>query len=74
VRRSCDAKEEWKKILTVATVVARNKNELQWRLWCSLAEFAFDEGTGSSGRFCVGTFERNLASIDNMFSYLISFM
>jgi hypothetical protein len=64
VRRSCDA-DKLKLVLAVATLVARNSNEAMvayvvgsdeayvWRQ-CSLE---------SDGRFCVGAFGWNLASV-----------
>jgi hypothetical protein len=40
-----------------------------------LAESAFDGSLGSGGRFCVGAFARNLASVAvKMFSHLIYFV
>jgi hypothetical protein len=51
----------------VATLVARNANE-------ALVGSAFGGGLESGGRFCVGAFGRNLASVAvKMFSYLVHF-
>jgi hypothetical protein len=36
---------------------------MQTRLWWGLAESTFGESLESGGRFCVGAFGRNLASI-----------
>jgi hypothetical protein len=48
------------------------QTRLWWYLWWSLAEFAFDGSLESGGRFCVGAFGRNLASVAvKMFAHLI---
>jgi hypothetical protein len=52
---------------------------MQTGLWQSLrwglAESAFGESLESGGRFCVGAFDRNLASVAlKMFSHLIYFI
>jgi hypothetical protein len=45
------------------------------RLWWSLAESAFGGSLDSGGRFCVGAFGRNTASVAvKMFSQLIYFI
>jgi hypothetical protein len=36
---------------------------LIWDLWLGLAEYAFSGSLESGGRFCVGEFGRNLASV-----------
>jgi hypothetical protein len=36
---------------------------LWWRLWWGLAESAFSGSLESGGRFCVGAFGRNMASV-----------
>jgi hypothetical protein len=55
------------------------KQELQamlwWCLWWGLAESAFGGSLESGGRFCVGAFGRNLASVAvKMFSHSIYFI
>jgi hypothetical protein len=51
------------------------QTRLWWRLWRGLAESAFGGSLGSGGRFCVGAFGRNLASVAvKMFSHLIQFI
>jgi hypothetical protein len=51
------------------------QTRIWWRLWWSLAESAFGEILESGGRFCVGAFGRNLASVAvKMFSHLIYFI
>jgi hypothetical protein len=46
-----------------------------WRLWWCQAESAFSGSLESGGRFCVGAFGRNPASIAvKMFSHLIYFI
>jgi hypothetical protein len=46
-----------------------------WCLWWGLAESAFGGSLESGGRFCVGAFGRNLASVAlKMFLYLIQFI
>jgi hypothetical protein len=48
---------------------------LWWRLWRGLAEAAFSGSLEKGGRFCVGAFGRNLASVTmKMFSHLIYFI
>jgi hypothetical protein len=48
---------------------------MQTRLWWGLAESAFGESLESGGRFCVGAFSRNLASVAvKMFSHSICFI
>jgi hypothetical protein len=55
----------------VATLVPRNAR-IWWRLWWSVEESAFGGSLESGGRFCVGAFSRNLASVDvKMFPHLI---
>jgi hypothetical protein len=55
------------KVLTVATLVARNANET--------AESAFGESLEKGGRFCIGAFGRNLPSVVlKMFSHFIKFV
>jgi hypothetical protein len=47
----------------------------KWRLWWGLAESAFGGSVESGGRFCIGAFGRNLASVAvKMFSHLILFV
>jgi hypothetical protein len=51
------------------------KTMLWWRLWWGLTESAFGGNLESGGRFCVGAFGRNLASVAvMMFSHLIYFI
>jgi hypothetical protein len=48
------------------------QTRLWWRLWWGRAESAFGESLESGGRFCVGVFGRNLASVSvKIFSHLI---
>jgi hypothetical protein len=48
---------------------------LWWRLWWVLAKSAFGGSLESGGRFCVGAFGRNLASVAvKMFSRLMYFL
>jgi hypothetical protein len=48
---------------------------MQMKLLWGLAESAFGGSLESGGRFCVGAFGRNLASVaKKMFSYLIYFI
>jgi hypothetical protein len=48
------------------------QTRLWWRLWWGLTESAFGGNLESGGRFCVGAFDRNLASVAvKMFSHLI---
>jgi hypothetical protein len=50
------------------------QTRLWWRLWWGLAESAFGGSLESGGRFYVGAFDRNLASVAvKMFSHLIYF-
>jgi hypothetical protein len=63
-----------KLILTMVTVVTRNTNYVKVALW-GVAESAFGGSLESGGRFCVGAFGRNVASVAvNMFSCLIYFI
>jgi hypothetical protein len=39
------------------------QTRLWWRLWWGLAESAFSGGLEAGGRFSVGAFGRNLASV-----------
>jgi hypothetical protein len=56
----------------VETLVARNANEA---MVAPMVGSAFGGSLESSGRFCVGAFGRNLASVAvKMFSHLIYFM
>jgi hypothetical protein len=59
----------------VATLVTRNTNEAMAAPIVSLTESAFGGSLESCGRFCVGAFGRNLASVDlKMFSHFIYFV
>jgi hypothetical protein len=60
VNRYCDAEKFEIKALTVATLVIRNLNET---VVTSVAESAFGGSMESGGRFYVGAFDRNLASV-----------
>jgi hypothetical protein len=51
------------------------QKRLWWRLWWGIAESAFGGSLESGGRFYVGAFGRNLASVTvKMFSHLIQFI
>jgi hypothetical protein len=52
-------KKKLNRVLTVATLVARNSTGLWW----GMEESAFGGSLESGGRFCVGAFGRNLVSI-----------
>jgi hypothetical protein len=55
-------------VLTMATLIARNAN----KVWSDLTECTFGGSLESGGRFCVGAFGRNLASVAvKMFPHLI---
>jgi hypothetical protein len=69
---SCDVKKNLNYVLTVATLIARNANEAM------VAPMVGSDGVcfwlESGGRFCVGAFGRNLASVAmKMFAHLIYF-
>jgi hypothetical protein len=49
--------------LTVVILVGRDAKSLWWRLWWGLAESAFGGSLESGGRFCVGEFGENRASV-----------
>jgi hypothetical protein len=51
--------------------MARNSKEAMVAPMGDLAEPAFGVSLESGGRFCVGAFGRNLASVAPMFSHLI---
>jgi hypothetical protein len=51
------------------------QTRLWWRLLWGLAESAFVGSLESGGRFCVGAFDRNLASVAvKMFKHFIYFL
>jgi hypothetical protein len=59
VRISCSAEENLNYVLTVATLVARNTNIIWW----DQGKCAFGGSLESDGRFCVGKFGNNMASV-----------